>query len=65
MNKTELADSIKNGMFADRETLEDAYGYATNVATSLGGNDSILCLTAIHVLLNTLAKEIEKLEDVK
>lgn len=64
MNKNELATSIRHGMFADRDNLKDAYDYSASIAESMG-KDSILVFTAIHVLLNTLANEIAKLEDVK
>ena len=64
MNKTELATSIRHGLFGERETLKDAYDYSASIAESMG-KDNLLVFTAIHVLLNTLANEIAKLEDVK
>lgn len=61
MTKEQLAKSIRHGLFADRPTLKEAYDYSASIAESMG-KDSIGVFTAIHVILNTLANEIEKLE---
>lgn len=55
----ELAKSLKNGMFADRDTIGEAMEYALNVAKGCGGNSAAV-LTAVQVVVNTIAKEIEK-----
>lgn len=60
MTKQELADSLRNRMFAERETLSEAFTYASEVAPHGG----VYTLTALSVLMNTIANEIEKLEDV-
>ena len=54
----ELAKVMQTGLFADRETLEDAFNYMHQVAS--GCNNSVAVLTAVHVVLNTAAKLIEK-----
>ena len=59
MTKQELIDRLKNGMFADRSDITEAYDYALGVAPHGG----VYTHTALHVLMNTIAKEIEKLED--
>lgn len=59
MTKKELASTLKNGMFADRDTIKEAYHYALSVAPHGG----VYLQTALHVLMNTIAKEIENLED--
>jgi len=58
MTKKELADTLRNRMFADRDSIEDALEYANSMVGSDMG-----AVTAIQVILNTLANEIEKLED--
>ena len=59
MTKKELVSSLKNGMFADRETVDEAFQYALDVAPHGG----VYLQTALHVLMNTIAKQIENLED--
>ena len=54
----EVAKAMQTGLFADRETLEDAFNYMHQVAS--GCNNSVSVLTAVHVVLNTAAKQIEK-----
>jgi cation transport regulator ChaB len=61
MTKEDLAESITHGLFADRKTLREAFDYSYGLAESMKG-DSLLVFTAIHVLLNTVANEIKKLE---
>jgi hypothetical protein len=60
MTNQELAKSIRHGLFADRETLKEAFDYAFRVINSLKDGDQIAATTAMYVVLNTLAKEIEK-----
>jgi hypothetical protein len=47
-------------MFGERETLKEAYAYVTKLAQS--SDEPIAVLTAVHVMMNTIAKEIEKME---
>ena len=63
MNKHELAKSLRSGIFADRDTLQEAYEYVENIAKSCGSENTIYILTAIHVLMNTIANEIAKIEE--
>ncbi len=58
MTKNALADKLRNPGFADRDTLAEAMEYAMDL---LGRN--IHTLTALQVVLNTLANKIEALED--
>jgi len=60
MTNQELAKSIRHGLFADRETLKDAFQYASEVLGRLNSSDQIAATTALYVVLNTLANEIEK-----
>jgi hypothetical protein len=59
MNQLELAHSLKHGLFADRDTLSEAMEYAYQVIAAT--KDQGPALTALHVVLNTVAKEIERL----
>lgn len=61
-NNLELAKSIRHGLFADRETLGEAFDYAFAVFKTLGKNE-IAATTAMFVVLNTLSKEIQKNEE--
>lgn len=54
MRKDELIHSLRCGMFASRESIDEAYEYALDM---LGRNPGTL--TALHVLMNTIANEVE------
>lgn len=56
----QLAKKISCGLFADRNTLEEAF---TDAFSILKNNNA--GLTALYIVLNTVAKEITKLEEVK
>ena len=59
MSNTELAQSIRHKLFAERETLKEAYEYAFSVFRTLG-KDEMAATTAFMVVMNTLANELEK-----
>mgnify|MGYP003352917500 FL=1 len=59
MTKQELADSLRHALYADRPSVGEAFEYALEIAPHGG----IGTLTALQVLMNTIANEIEKLED--
>jgi hypothetical protein len=46
-------------MFAERDDLREAFAYAHALAKA--SEDSAAVLTAVHVVANTIAKEIEKI----
>lgn len=60
MTKHELALSIYSPLFAERDTLKEAYDYAMEIAKY--SDDPAAVTTALQVMLNTIAKEIEKAE---
>jgi hypothetical protein len=60
MTKQELSKAIYVGLYADRDSLGEAYTYASAVANA--SDNPCAVMTAIHVLLNTLSKEINGLE---
>jgi hemoglobin-like flavoprotein len=55
----ELMYSIYAPMFAERDDLREAFAYAHALAKA--SEDSAAVLTAVHVVANTIAKEIEKI----
>jgi hypothetical protein len=59
MSNTELAQTIRHKLFAERETLKEAYEYAFSVFRTLGKNE-MAATTAFMVVMNTLANELEK-----
>ena len=60
MTKHELALSIYSPLFAERNTLKEAYDYAMEIAKA--SENPAAVTTAIHVMMNTIAKEIERTE---
>lgn len=63
MNTTELAKSIYNPLFADRDNLKDAFDYAFNLAQHSGNAQAVL--TAMFVVLNTVSKELQKEQEIE
>jgi hypothetical protein len=55
-----FAKSIRNNLFSDRKTLNEAMEYAYSIAK--GTDNSAAVMTAIMVVVNTLANYIEQLE---
>ena len=60
MKTVEFAKAIRNGMFADRKTLQEAYDYALNIANA--SENPAAVIAAVQVVVNTLANAIETLE---
>ena len=60
MTKHELSLSIYSPLFAERDTLQEAYDYAMEIAKA--SENPAAVTTAIHVMMNTIAKVIEKAE---
>ena len=64
MTKHELAASIKVGIFASRDTLEEAFEYTETMFNSMPDAASrAAARTALHVMLNSVAKQIIALPD--
>lgn len=61
MTNQELAKAIRHKLFAERDTLKEAYEYAFSVFRTLGRNE-LAATTALMVVMNTLANELEKAE---
>lgn len=60
-NLDELSVMISAPMFADRETLTEAYDYFFEVLGSINAADRAAALTAAMVLANTIAQKINAL----
>jgi len=60
MTKEDLICSIRVSLFADRPTLIEAYEYANEIAMSTDNPSAVM--TAVQVLANTIANEIEKMD---
>jgi hypothetical protein len=63
MTNIELAKTIRNGLFADRETVEEAWEYAFEMINTLRDSDKMVATTALMVLMNTISKEILQNEE--
>ena len=61
MTKEELYKSLHVGLFSERDTINIAYDYANDVAQSTDNPAAVM--TAIQVVVNTIANELLKLED--
>lgn len=62
MSAVELAKSLQHKMFADRETIDQAYDYAHMVAR--GTDNPMAVMAAVQVVVNTICKAIIE-EDLK
>ena len=62
-SKEMLAASIRVGIFAKRDSIDEALKYASEVIDNLQTYDKAVVYTALHVVLNTLADKIDALPD--
>jgi hypothetical protein len=60
MTPAELAQSVRNRMFADRATFDEAMEYAYSIAR--GTDNPAAVMTAVMVVVNTLANYLEQTE---
>ena len=60
MTPKELAESIRNRLFADRDNFDKAMEYAYSIAR--GTDNPAAVMTAVMVVVNTLANYIEQTE---
>lgn len=63
MRVREFQERLVQRMFADRETLEEAYNFAETIIR--GSESPVHVATAIQVVVNTIAKEIGELEQME
>jgi len=62
MTNAEIAHYLRCNLFAERETVPDAIDYAFDVLRRLEPDDRLMAYTAMMVLNNTIAKQIERNE---
>ena len=55
-----FAKSVRNNLFADRASIDEALDYAYSIAK--GTDNPAAVMTAVMVVVNTLANYIEQLE---
>lgn len=61
MNIHELEKSLRNKMFGDRPTLDEAYEFAQMIAR---GTDSPMhVMTAVQVVVNTICNQLKELDE--
>ena len=54
-----MASGLYSPLFGDRETIQDAFDYCHQVAQ--GSSNPAAVMTAVHVLMNTISKQIGEL----
>lgn len=59
----DFTKTMKSNLFASRDTLPEALKYAYAMIEKM--QDSSYALIALHVVLNTIAQEIEKIVEKK
>jgi len=57
----QLAVAIYSPLFNELDNIKDAYAYAQKIARA--SDNPAAVMTAVHVLLNTVAKTIERIND--
>ena len=62
MTNAEIAHYLRCNLFAERETVAEAIDYAFDVLRRLEPDDRLMAYTAMMVLNNTIAKQIERNE---
>ena len=56
-NIQSLATALYSPLFATQDSVGDAYNYAQQIAKA--SNNPAAVMTAVHVLMNTIAQELE------
>lgn len=59
MDAANYLKSIKHGMFAKRDSFDEAMEYAYSIAKASGSEAHVM--TAVQVLINTIVADLEKL----
>jgi hypothetical protein len=62
-SKALLVASIRNRLFASRDTVDEALNYAVETIERLYNDDRAAMYTALHVVMNTIADKIDALPD--
>ena len=59
-----LAKDLQSPMFATRDSIGDAYDYVMRIVNTLPMADRPAVITAIQVLVNTIAQEVTRTMEV-
>ena len=59
MDAATYLKSIKHGMFAKRDSFDEAMEYAYTIAKASGSQAHVM--TAVQVVINTIVADLEKL----
>lgn len=59
MDTATYLKSIKHGMFAKRDSFDEAMEYAYSIAKASGSQAHVM--TAVQVVINTIVADLEKL----
>lgn len=62
MTKQELTKAIRCNLFAKRDNLDEAFSYFYEVINRMDSKDKAAATTAMAVVLNTLADQMESLK---
>jgi hypothetical protein len=57
----ELATGLQHGLFASRETIQDAFKYAYEMIETLPAEYKAGAYTTLHVVVNTIAEEVKRI----
>jgi hypothetical protein len=55
-----LANGLQTSLFATKNSIEQAYEYAYSVIETLDSKDKAGVITAMQVLINTIAEEVKR-----
>jgi predicted membrane GTPase involved in stress response len=60
----DLASGLQAQLFATRDTIEEAYEYAYSIVGTLPVKDQAAVITAMQVLINTIAEKVKQAREV-
>lgn len=60
-NIREFSNSMKSGIFATKKSPKEAIDFANDVIDCLALSDRTYAYTALHVVLNSVAAELDRL----
>lgn len=60
-----LREELQNGLFSKRGSFPEALKYAYKVIETFQGGDRIAALTALHVVMNTIAELLKDEEETE
>jgi hypothetical protein len=58
MTNEELATYIRHGLFAERDTVKQAFDFAFELINRMSDSEKTAATTALMVVVNTISKQI-------